>query len=351
MEELIYLDNAATTKPKVFRNDYNIFWMNSNSPYTKNEEQKELEKAKNKIKNCLNLNTGYVLFFRCATEAIEWLAHNFCVSEVYCSPYEHDSVFNVSDRIMENETQIFFNHEEYGLYCHQLVNQITGDTWDIKKAKEEFVTKPNQFFGVDLTAAIGHVILPNNLEEYCDALWFSGHKFYTEKNMGCMWISNRLAEYLCATKDPRNQYGLLHGTIDTQGVMMIANALEYVQNTICYTYNPYHEFISRLITDLWIRKIDANLITVSKNKTYAINAIHFPGINADALQTYLASKDIYIGVAHSACTDNADYRVLENMGISKEVAKDTVRISFSIDNTLHDIICLIEEIKNFKERF
>lgn len=58
---MIYLENAATTKPKFFRNTHKDFWMNSNTPYTRTEEQLELEKAKEKIKSCLGVKGGYVI--------------------------------------------------------------------------------------------------------------------------------------------------------------------------------------------------------------------------------------------------------------------------------------------------
>lgn len=348
---MIYLDNAATTKPKFYRNNigYSEYWLNSNTPYAKTESE-ALGYAEAKIKELLHVTGGHVLYFRCATEAIEWLAHKFCVNEIYCSSYEHDSVFNVSDRIMENETQIFFNHEEYGLYCHQLVNQITGDIWDIKSAKEEFITKPNQFFGVDLTATIGHIILPNDLENYCDALWFSGHKFYTEKGIGAMWISDRLCEYLGATKDYRNQYGLVHGTVDMTGALMLADAMEWVNGN--YEDSHYNSLLTILYNLLFEANVEAHNVCFNERiRSHAINAIYLPNINADALQTYLASKDIYIGVAHSACAGTEDYRVLEAMGFNKKIASQTIRVSFGADNSYDDIKGLVNEIKNFQELF
>ena len=351
---MIYLENAATTEPKFFRSDYKDFWRNSNTPYTKTKEQVELEEAREKIKSCLNVKGGYVLFFRCATEAIQWLASKIYLREVWCSPYEHESVYSTSS-ILNEESEPYYNIKckfvDCSLYCHQLVNQITGDVWDIKRAKEKYVSKPNQFFGSDLTAAIGHVVLPNDLEEYCDALWFSGHKFYTEKNVGAMWISDRLGEYLNANKDPKNQYDLVHGTVDVAGACMIADAMKWANN--CDYANSYYDTLLSLLHNLLSEAdIEAyNFCLNEKTRTHAINAIYLPNINADALQTYLASKDIYIGVAHSACAGTNDYRVLETMGYDKETASQTIRVSFGVDSTCEDVKKLADEIKNFHELF
>ena len=354
---MIFLDNCATTKPRFFRSDYKDFWMNSNTPYAKTE-QFALEKAREKIKSCLGVKGGYVLFFRCSTEAIQWLASKIYLREVWCSPYEHESVSSISS-ILNEESEPYYNIKcKFGkcsLYCHQLVNQITGDVWDIKRAKEKYVPKPNQFFGSDLTAAIGHVILPNDLEEYCDALWFSSHKFYGERNMGAMWISDKLGKYLEATKDPKNQYNLVHGTVDVAGACMIADAMKWVNSNYednRYNDNHYKNLLVTLYNLLFLNNIEVHNVCLNETRrSHAINAIYLPNINADALQTYLASKDIYVGVAHSACAGTNDYRVLEAMGYDKETASQTIRVSFGVDNSYNDIHRLVDEIKRFRELF
>lgn len=347
--KMIFLDNAATTKPKFFREEHLDYWLNSNTPYA-HEEQSSLKIAREQIKKCLGVKGGYILFFRCATEAIEWLFNKIQLMDMVCSPYEHDSVFNLADTVLDVCKIDSLKYKM--LYCHQLVNQITGDVWYIHNIAQRLRSSqchPQRFLGVDLTAAIGHVILPNDLEDYCDALWFSGHKFYTEKGIGAMWISDRLGEYLGASKDPKNQYDLVHGTVDVPGACMLAQAMWWISDA--YDESYYRDLVTGLTTALFDNNISSNIISKSITKTYAINAIHLDGINADALQTYLASKDIYIGTAHSACSGESDYRILEAMGCDKKIASQTIRISFGKDNTVEDVKVLVNEIKKFKELF
>mgnify|MGYP003308038009 CR=1 FL=1 len=47
-----------------------------------------------------------------------------------------------------------------------------------------------------------------------------------------MWISDKLCEYLGATKDYRNQHNLVHGTVDVAGALMLADAMEWVDGNI-----------------------------------------------------------------------------------------------------------------------
>lgn len=351
---MIYLDNAATTEPKFHRSGMgcNEYWFNSNTPYAKTEDE-ALVYAEDKIKGLLHVTGGHILYFRCATEAIEWLYHKMQLIELFCSPYEHDSVFNLADEVVADNQLSLIKQNSRILYCHQLVNQITGDIWNIYDCIHSLRSAqiyPRHFFGVDLTAAIGHTILPNDLDKYCDALWFSGHKFYTEKNIGGMWISDRLGEYLGASKDPRNQYNLVHGTVDVAGVLMMADAMNFVQHYLYF--NHFDDLLTDLCAHFTANNIDASIVALNtKTKTPAINAIYLPNINADALQTYLASKDIYIGVAHSACAGTEDYRVLEAMGFNKKMASQTIRVSFGVDSRYDDIKGLVNEIDNFRRLF
>ena len=75
------------------------------------------------------------------------------------------------------------------------------------------------------------------------------------------------------------------------------------------------------------------------------------GCNADVLVQYLSSKGIYVSLAHSACSADADYRVTRGLGISDKYAEQCIRVSFSEDTTFEDIDALVNGIKEFKEKF
>lgn len=342
---MIYLDNAATTKP-YFIKPYEVFeddWFNSNSDYSF-RANKILEEARNDIKKSLKVESGKVLFFRGATEAINWLADRL---EEYrpmpiCSSFEHDSVNNR-----------FWSAKDVGkINVCQFVNHITGQIFNIEiisKCKKD----EHEFFFSDFTAAIGKVEIPDNLETYCDAIWFSGHKFHTEKGIGAMWISDRLADYLGATNSSNNQYGLVHGTVDVSGAKMLGNAMKtYSRKTyIEELENKCQLFSSIIKRDLDNAGVHCDYVYNNDNKTHAINALTFKDINGDALRNYLINKDIYVGAGHSACSEDADYRVLEAFGLTKEEAERTIRISFSMETTLHEIKYFIEEVIDFYKMY
>lgn len=347
-----YLDNAATTKQmftSVYADIYNgADWFNSNANYAK-DGMDALNDARDRIKRCLGVNGGYVLFTRCATESIEWLCRNIDVNKCWCSPYEHDSVYNAcGGKILDMQSSGRYLLQDYVLYCHQLVNQIDGSVWDIRKEYDEWVKYDNQFFGVDITAAIGHVKLPEHMDEYCDAIWWSGHKFNCEKGIGGIWINDRLFNRLRGKKDPSNQYSLIHGTINVASTIAMSYAMNHAVGYIDESINTYDRLIGQFMTSMgdipyYIHK--------NRNSTNAINLITLDDINVDALQQYLASKQIYVGLAASACADAHDYRVPIALGLTKEEAEHSIRVSFSRYNNEDDIEALVNGIKEFKELF
>lgn len=334
---MIYLDNASTTRPIFKRSSVPFF--NLNMPYA-NLEKDSFTKAQETIKDFLNVKSGLILCFKNATEAISWLASK--MRYVYGSAYEHESVWNTFTNYRIVSTM--------SLSCHQLVNQITGDV-DNEILPTEYHTRFG-FEGSDFTAAIGHVEIPQNIENLYDAVWFSGHKFYTEKNIGIMWISDRLANNLNASKDIRNQYGLVHGTVDVAGCVMIARALDWIKRNQSAHLQQYNELSTELSHALSEYNIDHEYICKNQTtRSKAINALRLYGINADVLSEYLSNNHIYIGVGHSACAEINNYRVLNAFGCSNETAKEVIRISFSFENTKLDVHTLAEYIKNFKEKY
>lgn len=351
---MIYLDHAATSYPiKYFTKDYYVPG-NPNSQHNAGlQANQALNEARQRIMDCLGVRSGEVLFCRCATEAVEWLCRQFIeydgYSQSYCSIYEHDSVLdNVGDCVTYPRT---YDCDE--IYLHQYINQLTGTVFPIESIGKQ-VQSTGAFFGSDFTAAIGHHPLPDNLESFCDAVWFSGHKFGCEPGIGVIWLSDRLFEYLGGEEDSRNNYGLLHGTPNVSAAVAMSYAMEHAVNNATSNWVEHRTLANKMLFDLQDEGIEARIVCdESLPKTYSINALYLPGFNGDALVQYLSSKSIYISPGHSACSNDAveASRVLEAFGLTKQEASQTVRISFGEDTTQEDIDALVKGIVEFKNLF
>ena len=183
----IYLDWAATSPTVRFHIDTSKKWRNPNAAYAY-EERKVLMDCEERIKAAIGAKGGHVLYFRCATDALEWLHSegNKCMMAWAHSPYEHDAaVFGIESKPDELVGADF--------YCHQLVNQLTGQIHDIKSVHEQLLQYNDvPFLICDCTAAIHHISLrAAKVCQYANCICMSGHK------LGCpdiafMWIDDRL---------------------------------------------------------------------------------------------------------------------------------------------------------------
>ena len=354
MDNYVYLDWASTAPVRYFAKDYYIPG-NPNSSYAMGLQANQvLNETRQRIMDCLGVKSGKVLFCRCASEAVEWL-HKVInkgriFSQMSCSKYEHDSVYDLGIA-KNNWKDVAKRYTTPLIYLHQYINQLTGTVFPIETIGKQ-VQSTGTFFGSDFTAAIGHYPLPDNLESFCSAVWFSGHKFSCEPGIGTIWLSDRLFEYLGGDEDSRNEYGLLHGTPNVSAAVAMSYAMEHAIDGL-EDGNDEHwrSLLGYLEIKLLGNRIDCNIVAKDQPKTYAINAIHLPGFNSDALVQYLSTKSIYISPGHSACADNDDYRVLEAFGLTKEQASQTVRISFGEDTTEEDIDVLVKGIVEFKNLF
>lgn len=353
MSDYVYLDWASTAPVKYFAKDYYIPG-NPNSNHTIGlQANQSLNEARQRIMDCLGVKSGKVLFCRCASEAVEWL-HKVIdkgriFSQMSCSKYEHDSVYDLGIA-KNNWKDVAKRYTTPLIYLYQYINQLTGTVFPIETIGKQ-VQSTGTFFGSDFTAVIGHYPLPDNLESFCSAVWFSGHKFSCEPGIGAIWLSDRLFQYLGGDEDSRNEYGLLHGTPNVSAAVAMSYAMKHAIEEAWVMEAKTQNLVFHLQRMLDKNNIECHVVCDDQPKTYAINALYLPKFNADALTQYLSTKSIYISPGHSACADNDDYRVLEAFGLTKEEASQTVRISFGESTTREDIDALVKGIVEFKEMF
>ena len=341
---MVYLDNAATTVCKFPASAYDDIWGNANTPYKFGLNARQVaDECREKVKKCLGVKGGKVIFCSNASEAAKILCDRLQAYGIAtaCGPYEHDSVYDLVDI----DGYQFVHYSDGTAIFQQWVNPVTGIIFDIPSIRQALGN--GCFLCMDATAGIGKRILTQSIVSSVDAIWFSGHKFHGPKTGGILWVSDRLSK-LYLSDDSRNEYGLKHGTLDVPSFIATACALEYTLSNSIDNVWHYAEFNNYLSNRAGNR--------VAGFKQYANDQLNATvlidtGCNADVLVQYLSSKDIYVGLAHSACSADADYRVTQAFGISKETAERCIRVSFSEDSAFEDIDALINGIKEFKEKF
>lgn len=341
-----FLDWASTSPMIRFTaGQYGNHCINPNAAYAYTE-RKVLMDCEERIKAAIGVKSGHVLYFRCATEAIDWLCHATIKRADYIwwrrSPYEHDACqFGC-------EAKANLVTDAIDFYIHQWVNHITGEIFDLKTIRSQ-LPKTCKLI-VDATAGFGKAKLPSGLDNIADALFMSGHKIGCPE-LSFMWLSDNLCKWLGAAKDIRNQWGLHHGSLSVASVLALTDAVEWA----CENGDRVDGHSVRLCVQmngmLDKARIEHHDVLEHQMFTCSINAIRLLGINADALQQFLAARGIYVGVGGSACSAAHDYRVLRAYGLTDDEAAEVIRVSFGEETTASDIEALVEGIKEYKEMF
>lgn len=341
---MIYLDSAATTCPNYPSYSFGCSWFNANTPYGA-ESREALADAENVVKRFLGVSSGKVVFGGTASVMFKYLfdkigdawADSMSDADedkikwhsLLSSPYEHECIANgekgiyvcnidelkdkdiVKDKMRRNRIPITF--------C-QLVSNITGEVFpvaDIGAVAREL----NGFFVCDMTASIGKYDIPKHLEDFCDCVVASAHKFHGEKGQGFIWVSDRFNKWL-------NGIDYI-GTPDVAGATSTAYAL--MRSIVHYNHRHppiWDNAVRNALFDQGVKHITMGL-SGAENCSRDIVCFRIYGVYADALQNFLASKKIYIGVGHSSCEDGKGrYRVLMHAGYSEKEASECIRLSF-----------------------
>lgn len=347
---MVFLDWASTSPVVKYPcSNYGPF-MNVNANYAY-KEKRLLKECEDRVKRAIGAKSGKVVFGGTSSQLIENLFNamqtSYYACNIVCSAYEHESFFRYQDdsvrtlAALKGDLQLEPN-DRTPFVVWQGVNNITGEIFPTKQIGE-IVHKYNGFYICDGTAQIGHTPIEPNINDWCDFYCFSGHKLGTELGIGCCWVSDRLDKWLNGFK--------LYGTPNLAGALAMTQAVEDACKKIYLKDNKWMGLFNKLYCLLKQNDVEVKPIADMPPSTCAINAIRLPGFNADALQQYLASKQIYVSIGGSACAEKHDYRVLNAYGLSNDEASEVIRVSFGEDNSVEDVEALVEGIKNFKELY
>ena len=343
---MVYADYAATHPYVKYPSSAYGPFLNPNANYAY-KEKRLLSEAENRVKKAIGAKGGKVIFGGTSSQLIENLMYRAKKNTVICSNYEHNSFYRYACDSVKNINELSENianmPESYGkmIVMWQGVNNLTGEIMPVEEIGK-LCHEHDAFYICDMTAMIGHVPIPANIDQWCDCAVWSGHKLGTELGIGAMWISDRLDKWLDGFK--------LHGTPNLAGALAMTQAVEDACN-ISLLEERQAQWVD-LSDELYSRLLDicVDIKQIGNNEgCWAINAIRLPGFNADALQQHLASKQIYVSIGGSACTEKHDYRVLNAYGLSNNEASEVIRVSFSEDSSVEDVVALVENICEFKK--
>ena len=365
----IYFDNAATTKPldeilSTYEKVAKEYYGNASSIHFLGAEAFNLlNKASEQILNNFSLNGYEVIFTSGATEAINLAIKGYCLmhqnrgKHIITSVYEHPSVLESIKQLEENFGFIVTyldidsdGHIDYEklknsitketiLVAIMAVNNEIGSINDARKIKELIKDKNKIVFFMDTTQAIGKIKLDYSL---LDMFVVAGHKIHGLKGTGCL-IKKRSIDLLPLNSGGGQQENLRSGTIDLPGAISLSRAIRLINQDLDNNFKKVVLLRDSLLSYLKDNK-DYFEINTSYENPYIINfssKYHKASVIVEAL----SRRGIYVS-SISACHSKKEKfsYVVDALKKDKKIAKNTIRVSFSYDNTLKEVEVLKEEL-------
>lgn len=372
---MIYFDNAATTRPSLavlecFEKENEQCFANPSSRHAYGREAyRKLENARLSILKSLSLSNDYrVLFTSGASEsnnlAIKGIAKEYLRrgKRIITTQVEHPSVLETfrslekegfeviylptkEDGTVDPETLKENMNKETILVSIMATNNETGSNNDILALSKIVHSFPKAFFHVDVTQAIGKRDLPYSS---IDLFSFSGHKIHGLKGTGALILKKNIT-LLRQIDGGDQEYFFRAGTDNLPGDETLAVALEEATKNLQDNIAHAKEISSFLREGL--EKNDEILMNSPLEGSPFILNFSLKRKKASVVTEALSHEGIYVSSV-SACNSKGEpiSYVLEAMGFSKERAMNSIRLSFSRENTLEEAKTFLNTLQSILER-
>lgn len=369
----IYLDNAATTKPrdeviKSVCNGMEKYFGNPSSIHKIGvEAEKKLNECRAEIAKTINCNGEDICFTSGGSEGNNLVLKGILKSgsHLITTPFEHSSVKNTIINLEKQGVNVtYLSVDENGkIDIEALKSAITKDTvlvslihvnnevGSIQNLKEIGQTIKNESsrakFHID--AVQGYGKLPIDVKAMkVDTLTVSGHKIYGPKGVGFCYLAKNMS-LTPQIEGGSQEKGLRAGTQNLPGIIGLTTAAKLVSKDIDESYSKVYELKKYMIERLSeIDEIRINSPLTEDFSNYILN-VSFIGVRGEVLLHLLEDDNIFVSTG-SACTSMnkggvVGSHVLESMKLNKKEVEGAIRFSFSPENTKEEIDKTVDALK------
>ena len=200
---------------------------------------------------------------------------------------------------------------------------------------------PDTLFHVDAVQGFGKSrIYPKKM--HIDLLSVSGHKIHGPKGVGFLYINEKV-KIIPQILGGGQQSGMRSGTDNVPGIAGLGVAAKMMYQNFDEKVEHLYQLKERMAEGL--SKIDDVVINGMPVREGAphILSVSFLGIRSEVLLHTLEDRNIYVS-AGSACSSHKrkPSATLSAMGMSNAQIENTVRISFSEENTFEEVDYCLE---------
>lgn len=374
---MIYLDNAATTKvnKKVLESMMPYFseiYCNPSAAYSfATKGRIAIEEARNSAAKLIGASDMEIYFTSGGSESDNWaikaVAESFSDKgkHIITTKIEHHAVLHTCEYLERHGFDItYLNVDSDGkVRLDELKKSIREDTIliSVMTANNEIGTiqpvaeigkiahEKGILFHTDAVQAYGHI--PINVDEMnIDLLSASGHKFNGPKGVGIMYIRKgvKIRSFIHGGSQER---GRRAGTYNVPGIAGLGTAAKLAMENMAKRAEKEKE-----LRDYFIDRISAEIpytVLNGHREDRLPNNINFcfRFVEGESVIIMLDQAGICAS-SGSACTSGAidPSHVLRAIGLSDEMAHESLRLTLSYENTKEEIDTVVVELKRIVER-
>lgn len=365
---MIYLDNAATTKPcgeakEAVMKGLECFGNPSSLHRAGLEAELLVSHAREVIAGALGVSAEEIYFTSGATESNNtavfgaYKAHGKRKKRVVTTTVEHPAVKNPVDELEKlgcevvrispdenggiNARDIFAAvTEDTFLVSCMLVNNETGYVLPVEKAFSMIKKKyPGVLTHCDCVQ--GFMKLPVKAKKLCaDMISLSGHKVCGPKGIGALYVKKgvHIPPFMLGGGQEK---GFRSGTESVPLICGFGAAVEKLAPMVDENLEKVNELQRYLIE----KCTDNGSISVNSRSGGSpyVTSIAVKGLKSEVLLHYLEKREIYVS-SGSACSKGKKSSVLKEFRYPEENLDSTLRISFSFESSKEDVDGLMEGI-------
>lgn len=368
MKQMIYADNAATTKLDSDAFRAMLLWLqeeygNASQPYSfARKPHKALAEARETIASCIGAESEEIFFTSGGTESDNWaikgLAYDRLVDSVITSQIEHHAVLNACAAVSRRgiyvhhlsvehdgtvlpETLALGMTEKKSLVSIMMVNNEIGTIEPIQELAAVAHSR-DALFHTDAVQAVGHI--PIDVKELgVDMLSASAHKFNGPKGIGFLYIRKGTKIYPYSDGGAQ-EFGMRAGTENIAAIVGMAVALKKNCDEMTEITENLRRIEAQFIGTLKNAHIDFER-NGSERRVPGNISISIRGASGEMLLHRLDLKGIAISTGSACDSVNTQVsHVIRAIGIPAEYAKGTIRVSFGRENTEADATAIAEAL-------
>ncbi len=379
MNDLIYLDNAATTplNPKALDAMMPFLTGSFGNPSASyglaRKAQEAIDQSRATVARVLGSRTSDVMFTSGGTESINAALRGVAFAQmkaragnhIITTEVEHDSVLRTCNYLEQYGFEVTYLHvDEYGrvsvddvvnaitestvLVSVMLANNEVGTLQPVAEIAQSVRTRARELHKrvpVHTDAVQAPGLLPLNVDDLgVDLLSLSGHKFGGPKGSGVLYI-RRGVPFAPQQTGGGQERQRRAGTENVAGAIGLATALEDAEASREASVEDISKLRDKLIEAVLAAVPDSRLNGDPMNRLANNVNVSFPGVRGDDLVLELDKLGIAAS-AGAACGQQTwePSHVLLAMGLTMPEAVGGLRLTLSADTTEAEIDAVVQRL-------